>query len=262
MSKAGKAKLEPWKPEDSATVPLNGPPSWEAVEIAKIRIAELMDRVEYLTHAQNRLTDLTAEQTQRVRLAMTHHGRPVLERALHREIPDVEGMFKTEELARKDTKTVKNRLRALDSYVANEETRRGGFQCGEVARNQATKYAGQRGNMTAWLPNYRELLAGAGVSIAAGDTRRSPVLAVNCARPYAVPAEALQHGRRSLSATAPSSPGGRSLAHSSSGTKGLAQTMPADMKKKKIEQRKKKVADSKSRSEKNPPGIETDGLGD
>lgn len=187
-------------------------PSWEDMESKKLRIAEIMDRVEFLTKAQNIMTEVTASQTYHVKRAIFHQSRAQLLRVLDGEVPAVERVFAYEGEKRQKSRTVLNRLRALDKYIASQEFRRVGPR-GALAAEESARGNTGRGELAAWLPTYSELIDG-GNRTATGDFRMPPVTCCTTIRPYVPPIAALRHGRRApglsqsmgnLSASAPAS---------------------------------------------------------
>lgn len=172
------------------------PMDWGELEQAKLRVGELMDRVEYLSTAQRRLTEITAQQTRRVERAILHHSPPVLVKALHREVRDVSSMFDHESGRRKATSTFSHRLRALDRFVTEEETRSIGDPGGEAARNSARSDPARQRQLeelkvtAARLPKYDDIVLGRKPA----EHQTPVVLAVKCGRPFRVPPEARNHG--------------------------------------------------------------------
>lgn len=172
-------------------------PTWESLETSKMRLAQTMDKVEFLASARNRFTDLSSRQATDLELTMRHRGaggfvggatRGHVTRHLSKSVPALDVMITEHQGTMAGGKTNLKRLEALNKYVIDAEQKSNG----EAGAKAAKKSSAKLKPLDPSYPAYQSL-----VTTKVRDIRlprEQPMMAVDCNFPYSPPMEALFHG--------------------------------------------------------------------
>lgn len=188
----GRARSSPGTPAAS-----KAPPSWESLEASKMRLAQTMDKVEFLASTRNRFTDLASKQATDLELTMRHRGaggfvgsatRGHVTKHLSRSVPSLDTMITEHQGTMSGNKTPLRRLEALNKYVIDAELKANGEQSANAAKKSAKKLAPLEPD----YPAYKSLVTTK--LHPRGMPREPPLMAVECSFPYRPPEDVLLHG--------------------------------------------------------------------
>lgn len=177
------------------------PPTWESLEASKARLAQTMDRVEFLSSARNRFTDISSRQATDLELTMRHRGahgfvggatRGHMTRHLSKSVPALDTMITEHQATLVGNKTPLKRLEALNKYVFDAEFKANGEQGAKAAKKSCQKLQ----PLDPQYPAYKSLVTTKPIAkgMPLGRASEPMTMAVMCAFPYTVPIEALFHG--------------------------------------------------------------------
>lgn len=173
------------------------PPTWESLEASKMRLAQTMDKVEFLSATRNRFTDLASKQATELELTMRHRGaggfvgsatRGHVTKHLSRSVPALDVMIVEHQGTMSGNKTPLKRLEALNKYVIDAELKANGEQGAQAAKKSAKKLA----PLDPDYPMYQSLVSTK--LHPRGMPREQPLMAVDCNYPYNPPVDVLFHG--------------------------------------------------------------------
>lgn len=114
--------------------------SWVEVEESKVRVVSILDRVEYLSHLQHGLAQLSVKQSDE--LTASIKSRPRMHNSLKQNAPRIERMLETQRTLMRKSGTASKRLDRLHKYVVSKEKQRAGPAAAEAARSSAASFGG------------------------------------------------------------------------------------------------------------------------
>lgn len=172
-------------------------PTWDSLEASKARLAQTMDKVEFLSATRNRFTDLASKQATDLELTMRHRGaggfvgfatRGHVTKHLSRSVPALTTMIVEHQGTMSGNKTPLKRLEALNKYVIDAELKANGEQGALAAKKSAKKLA----PLDPDYPAYQSLVTTK--LHPRGMPREPPLMAVDCNYPYSPTVDVLFHG--------------------------------------------------------------------